>query len=59
MNSKIDTKTRFNDITKNLAFQSYDVLLLSFPFHGLSYDFSLVVFFVVFPKMVDDPEVDE
>ena len=59
MNGNVDSETCFNDIAKDLAFKRYDVLLLSFPFHGLSDDFGLVVFFIVFPKMVDDPEVDE
>ena len=59
MNGKIDTKTRFNDIAKNLTLQRYYVLLVPFPFHGLGDDFGLVVFFIVFPKVVDDPEVDE
>ena len=59
MNSEIDTKTRFNYIAKNLTLKRYYVLLLPFPFHGLSDDFGLVIFFIVFPKMVDDPEVDE
>ena len=59
MNSEIDTKTRFNYIAKNLTLKRYYVLLLPFPFHGLSDDFGLVVFFVVFPEVVDYPEVDE
>ena len=59
MNGYVDTKTCFNDITKDLTLKRYYVLLVSFPFHGLSDDFGLVVFFIVFPKMVDDPEVDE
>ena len=59
MNSEIDSKTRFNDIAKNLTLKCYYILLLPFLFHGLSDDFSLVVFFIMFPKVVDDPEVDE
>ena len=59
MNSQIDTKIRFYDITKYLTLQRYYVLLLPFPFHGLGDDFGLVVFFIVFPKVVDDQEVDE
>ena len=59
MNSEIDTKTRFNYIAKNLTLKRYYVLLLPFPFHRLCDDFGLVVFFVVFPEVVDYPEVDE
>ena len=59
MNGNVDSETRFNDIAKDLAFKRYDVLLLPFPFHRLCDDFGLVVFFVVFPEVVDYPEVDE
>ena len=59
MNSKVDTETCFNDVAKNLTFKRYDILLLPFPFHGLGDDFGLVVFFIVFPKVVNDPQVDE
>ena len=59
MNRNIDSETCFNDIAKDLTLERYYVLLLPFPFHGLGNDFGLVVFFVMFPKVVDDPEVDE
>ena len=59
MNCNVNTKTKFNQKSTNLTPKGYDILLVSFLPHVVVYDFILKLCLIMFPQVVDDPEVDE
>ena len=59
MNEKIYSESQFYYKTYHLTSQSDDVLPIPFLSHTFSDDLMLKIFFIVFPKVINDPHVDE
>ena len=59
MYQHVDVKGCLNQEWQYLPIERYDILLIPFLLHGFSDDTFLVIFLIVFPKVVQYPGIDD